>query len=144
MKKNKLIPILLLAGAGVAAYMYFKKRSSAKEMADGVDIEPETEKKTDSDQSTTTTDEPEVKENKAATYIKNASSIIKAGKQIIRGRKKRKSSVIIQPTESSSSPFAETATTRKNRRLAKRTAKKTARTTKRTKIKSKVVTGFEF
>jgi len=154
MKKNNLLPILLVAGAGVAAYMYFKNKKASKEIADGVDVEPIESKTTSEDQSTTTSEEPG--ESKGVRLIKSASSIIKKGKQLIRGRKKRKSFVIIQPTESSSTPFAETATTRKNKRLAKRTERRTARTTKRTTRKEtrtarrsarknkKVLTGFEF
>lgn len=145
MKKNKLLPILLLAGAGVAAYLYFKKRGTAKEMAEGVDIEPETEKVDNEEQSATMNEESETGDNKAAKLVKAASSIYKGAKQVFKGRKKKKATVIIQPTESSNVPFKETATTRKNRRLAKRTERKTARTAKRaTRKKNKVVTGFEF
>jgi hypothetical protein len=154
MKKNNLLPILLVAGAGVAAYMYFKKKGAAKEIADGIDMEAAESKTTSDDQTTTTNEEPG--ETKGVRLIKTAASIIKKGKQLIRGRKKRKSRVIIEPTESSSTPFPETATTRKNKRLAKRTERKTARTTKRTERLSKrtakrsdrknkkVLTGFEF
>jgi len=142
MKKNNLLPILLVAGAGVAAYMYFKKKSAAKEIADGIDMEA-AESKTTSDDQSTTNEEPG--ETKGVRLIKTAASIIKKGKQLIRGRKKRKSRVIIEPTESSSTPFPETATTRKNKRLAKRTARKTTRTTRRSARKNKkVLTGFEF
>jgi len=142
MKKNNLLPILLVAGAGVAAYMYFKKKSAAKEIADGIDMEA-AESKTTSDDQSTTNEEPG--ETKGVRLIKTAASIIKKGKQLIRGRKKRKSRVIIEPTESSSKPFPETATTRKNKRLAKRTARKTTRTTRRSARKNKkVLTGFEF
>jgi len=141
MKKNNLLPILLVAGAGIAAYMYFKKKGAAKEIADGIDMEA-AESKTTEDQSTTN-EEPG--ETKGVRLIKTAASIIKKGKQLIRGRKKRKSRVIIEPTESSSTPFPETATTRKNKRLAKRTARKTTRTTRRSARKNKkVLTGFEF
>jgi len=141
MKKNNLLPILLVAGAGVAAYMYFKKKGAAKEIADGIDMEA-AETKTTEDQSTTN-EEPG--ETKGVRLIKTAASIIKKGKQLIRGRKKRKSRVIIEPTESSSTPFPETATTRKNKRLAKRTARKTTKTTRRSARKNKkVLTGFEF
>ena len=143
MKKNNLLPILLVAGAGVAAYMYFKKKGAAKEIADGIDMEPAENKTTSEDQNTTTNEEQT--ESTGVKLIKSAASIIKKGKQLIKGRKKRKSHVIIQPTESSSTPFAETATTRKNRRLAKRTARKSARTTRRSARKNKkVLTGFEF
>jgi len=143
MKKNNLLPILLLAGASVAAYMYFKKKGAAKEIADGINMEEAESKTTSEDQSTTTNEEPE--ESKGVRLIKSAASIIKKGKQLIKGRKKRKSRVIIHPTESSSTAFSETATTRKNRRLAKRTARKTARTTRRSARKNKkVLTGFEF
>lgn len=149
MKKNNLIPILLVAGAGVAAYFYFKNKKAAKEIADGVDMEPVEGKPTNEDQSTTTSDD--TGESKGVKLIKTASSIYKGAKQLIKGRKKRKSRVIIEPTESSSTPFPETATTRKNRRLAKRTERRTARTEKRTARKTrrlarknKVVTGFEF
>jgi hypothetical protein len=142
MKKNNLIPILLVAGAGVVAYIFLKNKKAAKEMADGVDVEPIETKESLADQSTTTSEENEPNESKVQTYIKNASSIIKAGKQIIRGRKKRKSSVIIQPTESSSTPFANLP---KTTRKQKRTVRKTARTAKRTSRKNKkVLTGFEF
>jgi len=142
MKKNNLLPILLVAGAGVAAYMYFKKKSAAKEIADGIDMEA-AESKTTSDDQSTTNEEPG--ETKGVRLIKTAASIIKKGKQLIRGRKKRKSRVIIEPTESSSTPFPETATTRKNKRLAKRTARKTTKTTRRSARKNKkVLTGFEF
>jgi hypothetical protein len=145
MKKNKLLPILLLAGAGVAAFIYFKNKSKAKELADGVEVEPETEKTDNEEQSSTMNEESETSDNKAAKYIKAGSAIYKKAKQVFKGRKKRKATVIIQPTESSSVPFKETATTRKNRRLAKRTERKTARTAKRaTRKKNKVVTGFEF
>jgi hypothetical protein len=153
MKKNNLLPILLVAGAGVAAFIYFKNKGKAKEIADGIDMEPIESKTTSEDQTTTTSEEPG--ESKGVKLIKSAASILKKGKQLIKGRKKRKSRVIVEPTESSSTPFAETATTRKNRRLAKRTERKTARTTRRTTRKatrtakrsarkSKVVTGFEF
>jgi hypothetical protein len=143
MKKNKLLPILLLAGAGVAAYMYFKKKGAAKEIADGVDVEPIESKTTSEDQSTTTSEEPV--ETKGVKLIKSAANIYRGAKQLIKGRKKRKSSVYIGPTESSSTAFDETATTRKNRRLAKRTERKTARKTKRSSRKNKkVLTGFEF
>jgi hypothetical protein len=149
MKKNNLLPILLVAGAGVAAYFYFKNKKAAKEIADGVDVEPIESKTTNEDQSTTTNEGTEPEETNAARLVKTASSIYKGARQILKGRKKRKSTVIIQPTESSSTPFPETATTRKNKRLAKRTARKTARTAKRTARKSarknkKVLTGFEF
>jgi len=142
MKKNNLLPLLLVAGAGVAAYMYFKNKGAAKEIAEGVDVEPIDNKKSMEDQSTTSSEQPE--ETNAGRLIKTASSIYKGARQIIRGRKKRKSSVIIQPLESSSTPFAETATTRKNRRLAKRTTRKTARTARRTTRKQRrVVKGFD-
>jgi type IV secretory pathway VirB10-like protein len=153
MKKNNLLPILLVAGAGVAAYFYFKNKKASKEIAEGVDIEPIENKTSSEDQSTTTSEEP--LESKGVKLIKSAASILKKGKQLIRGRKKRRSTVQIGPTESSDKPFEETATTRKNRRLAKRTEQRTARKTKRTTRKetrtarksarkSKVVTGFEF
>ncbi len=142
MKKNKLLPILLLAGAGVAAYMYFKKKSAAKEIAEGIDMEPVESKTSTKDQNTTSSEEPE--ETKGVKLIKSAASILKKGKQLIKGKKRRKSRVEIGPTESSSTPFPETATTRKARRTAKRTVRQTARTARRTKRKSKVVTGFEF
>ena len=144
MKKNNLLPILLVAGAGVAAYMYFKKKGAAKEIADGVDVEP-IESKTTSEDQTTTTSEDEG-ESKGVRLIKSAASILKKGKQLIKGRKKRKSRVIIQPTESSSTPFADLPkTTRKQKRVAKRTTRKTARTARRTARKNKkVLTGFEF
>lgn len=152
MKKNNLLPILLVAGAGVAAYFYFKNKKSAKEIADGVDMEPIESKTTSEDQSTTTSEEPETNSGR---LIKTASTIYKGAKQLIKGRKRKKSRVIVEPTESSSTPFPETATTRKSRRLAKRTERRTARATKRTtrketrtarrlSRKSKVVTGFEF
>ena len=142
MKKNNLLPLLLVTGAGVAAYMYFKNKGAAKEIAEGVDVEPIDNKKSIEDQSTTSSEQPE--ETNAGRLIKTASSIYKGARQIIRGRKKRKSSAIIQPTESSSTPFPETATTRKNRRLAKRTARKSARTAKHTTRKQrKSVRGFD-
>jgi ABC-type Na+ efflux pump permease subunit len=144
MKKNNLLPILLVAGAGVVAYMYFKKKGAAKEIADGVDVEPQMNKGSNDDQNTTSSEDGEG-ESKGARLIKTASSIYKGARQVFKGRKKRKSRVIIEPTESSSTPFAETATTRKNRRLAKRTARKTARTTRRSARRNKkVLTGFEF
>jgi hypothetical protein len=154
MKKNNLLPILLVAGAGVAAFLYFKNKKAKKEIADGIDIEDAESKTTSDDQSTTTSEEPG--ESKGVRLIKSAASIIKKGRQLIKARKKRRSSVEIGPTESSSTPFAETSTTRKNRRLAKRTERKTARTTKRTarlskrtarrsdRKNKKVLTGFEF
>jgi hypothetical protein len=120
---------LLVAGAGVAAYMYFKNKGAAKEIADGVDVEPIQSKKENEDQSTTTSEQPE--QTNAGRLIKTASSIYKGARQIIRGRKKRKSRVIIEPTESSSTPFPETSTTRKNRRLAKRTSRRSARKQRR-------------
>lgn len=152
MKKNNLLPILLVAGAGVAVYFYFKNKKSAKEIADGVNMEPIENKTTSEDQSTTTSEEPETNSGR---LIKTASTIYKGAKQLIKGRKRRKSRVIVEPTESSSTPFPETATTRKSRRLAKRTERRTARATKRTTRKetrtarrsakkNKVVTGFEF
>lgn len=153
MKKNNLLPILLVAGAGVAAYLYFKNKGKAKQLAEGVEVEPIESTPTTDDQSTTTSEQPE--ETNAGRLIKTASTIYKGAKQVFKGRKKRKSTVSIGPTESSSTPFPETATTRKARRTAKRTERKTARTTKRTTRKeartakrtarkSKVVTGFEF
>jgi hypothetical protein len=156
MKKNNLLPILLVAGAGVAAYIYFKNKKASKEIADGVDIEPMESKTTSEDQSTTTSEETEPQQTNAGRLIKTASSIYKGARQVFKGRKKRKSRVIVEPTESSSTPFAETTTTRKNRRLAKRTERRTARATKRTTRKEtrtarrsarkskKVLTGFEF
>lgn len=151
MKKNNLLPILLVAGAGFAAFMYFKNKGKKKEIADGVDIEPIENKTTIEDQTTTTSEESEPQESKVDTYIKSGTSILNKAKQLIRGRKKRKSRVIVEPTQSSSTPFPETPTTRKNRRLAKRTARTTkratrkqARTAKRLTRKNKVVTGFEF
>lgn len=151
MKKNKLIPILLLAGAGVAAYLYFKKKSAAKEIAEGVDVEP-VESKTTSEEGSN--EEPE--ESKGVKLIKTAASIYKKGKQLIKGRK-RKSRVEIGPTESSSEPFeripgANKRETRKIKRQAKkavksttRKSKKAVRTAKRTLRKNKkVLTGFEF
>ena len=120
---------MLVAGAGVAAYMYFKNKGAAKEIADGVDVEPIQSKKENEDQSTTTSEQPE--QTNAGRLIKTASSIYKGARQIIRGRKKRKSRVIIEPTESSSTPFPETSTTRKNRRLAKRTSRRSARKQRR-------------
>lgn len=138
MKKNNLLPILLVAGAGVAAFLYFKKRGAAKEIAEGVDIEPvETKKETTEDQTTTTGEEPEERGNTAETYIKKGTEIFKAAKQIIKGRKKRRSSVSIGPTEESRTAYPETETTRKNRRLEKRTARKTKRTTSRATIKAR-------
>jgi hypothetical protein len=153
MKKNNLLPILLVAGAGVAAYFYFKNKKTSKELAQGVDMEPIESAPTTDDQSTTTSEQPE--QTTGGRLIKTASTIFKGAKQIIKGRKKRKSRVIIQPTESSSTPFAELPTTRKAKRTAKRTERRTTRTTKRatrkeartakrSARKSKVVTGFEF
>ena len=136
MKKNNLLPILLLTGAGVAAYIYFKKKGAAKEMAEGVEVEPIESKPTSEETSSTTDTQTQPEETNAGRLIKTATSIYTGAKQVFKGRKKRKSSVIIQPTESSSTPFAETATTRKNRRLAKRTERKSVRTAKRTERKS--------
>ena len=148
MKKNNLIPIFLVAGAGFAAYMYFKNKNAAKDISKGVDIaelDPTEKQESLQDQSTTTSEEKEPGENKIESYIKTGTSILKTGKQLIRGRKKRKSKIIIEPTESSNTPFAETAITRKNRKLTKRTTRKTTRTAKRSSRKNKkVVTGFEF
>lgn len=144
MKKNNLLPILLLAGAGVAAYIYFKKKGSAKEIAEGVDVEPIENKTTNEETSSTTDQQTQPEESNAAKYIKAANTIYKGARQIFKGRKKRKSTVIIQPTESSNTPFAETPTTKRNRRLAKRTARKTARTIKHTTRKHrKAVRGFD-
>jgi hypothetical protein len=144
MKKNNLLPILLLAGAGVAAYMYFKKKGSAKEMAEGVDVEPIENKTTSEETNSTTDQQTQPKESNAAKYIKAASTIYKGARQVFKGRKKRKSTVIIQPTESSNTPFAETPTTKRNRRLAKRTARKTNKTIKHTTRKHrKAVRGFD-
>jgi hypothetical protein len=153
MKKNNLLPILLVAGAGVAAFLYFKNKGKAKQLAEGVEVEPIDSTPTTDDQSTTTSEQPE--QTNAGRLIKTASTIFKGAKQVFKGRKKRKSSVSIGPTESSTTPFPEIATTRKARRTAKRTERKTVRTTKRTTRKeartakrtarkSKVVTGFEF
>ncbi len=131
MKKNNLLPILLIAGAGVAAYMYFKNKGAAKEMADGVDVEP-IESKTSNEDQSTTTDGSEPSENRIDSYIKAGTSIVNKAKQIIRGRKKRKSRVIIEPTESSSTPFASLpGSTRKQKRTARRTTRTAARTTRK-------------
>lgn len=139
MKKNNLLPILLVAGAGVAAFVYFKNKGKAKEMAEGVDVEPQSSKKQSDDQTTTSEDEGEP-ESKASKYIKAATSIYKGVKQTFKGRKKRKAQVYIGPTESSSTPFADvTKTTRKQRRMAKRTTRRTARTMRKQK---RSVTGF--
>ena len=148
MKKNNLLPILLLAGAGVAAYMYFKNKDKAKNLAEGVDVEPQSAEKQSDDQATTTSEESEPGESKAATYIKAASDVFQKAKQVFKGRKKRKSRVIIEPTESSSSPFPDVpGSTRKQKRLVKRTARKTARTTKRTarttRKQRRAVKGFD-
>lgn len=144
MKKNKLLPIILLAGAGFAAYMYFKNKgaakSAAKDITDGIDVSPldDTEKKESLvDQTTTTSEEAEPVENKIESYIKTGSSILNTTKQIIKGRKKRRSTTTDQPVSR--------RTTRKAARTAKRTTRKAARTAKRTTRKNKkVLTGFEF
>jgi len=145
MKKNNLLPILLLAGAGVVAYMYFKKKGAAKEIADGVDVEPQMSKGSNDDQNTTSSEDGEG-ESKGARLIKTASSIYKGARQVFKGRKKRKSRVIIEPTESSSTPFSDLpGSTRKQKRMAKRTIRKAARTAKRSARRNKkVLTGFEF
>jgi hypothetical protein len=148
MKKNNLLPILLVAGAGVAAYMYFKNKGAAKEIADGVDVEPIESKTNTDDQSTTTNDQAEPGESRIDSYIKTGTSIVNKAKQIIRGRKKRKSRVIIEPTQSSSTPFADLPgstrkqkrTARKTTRTAARTAKRTARTTRKQR---RAVKGFD-
>jgi len=147
MKKNKLFPILLLAGAGVAAYIYFKNKKNKKEIADGVDVEPIDNKPSSDDQSTTTSEE--TGETTGVKLIKSAASILKKGKQLIKGRKKRKgATIIVEKTTESRTPYPETDITRKNRQL-ERTNRKTARKAKRTAKRSsrknkKVLTGFEF
>jgi hypothetical protein len=139
MKKNKLLPILLLAGAGFAAFMYFKNKSKAKEITDGIDVAPDEKEKKESleDQKTVSNEESEPVENKTETYIKKASDVLKTGKQLIRARKiKRLARRSSEPKQTASSMV------RKNKRLQKkaaRTAKRTAR-----KSRNKVVTGFEF
>jgi len=141
MKKNNLLPILLVAGAGVAAYMYFKKKGAAKEMAEGIDVEPQTKKSINDDQNTTTSEESEPGESKAARLIKTASSIYKGARQVFKGRKKRKSRVIIEPTESSSTPFPDMpGGTRKQRRTTRRTARKVRRTSRK---QNSNVAGFD-
>jgi len=151
MKKNKLLPILLLAGAGVAAYMYFKNKKSSKEIADGVDVEPIDNKPSSDDQTTTTSEE--TGETTGVKLIKSAASILKKGKQLIKGRKKRKTAkIIVEKGEESRTPYPETDITRKNRQLERTTERqnrKTARKAKRTARRSsrknkKVLTGFEF
>jgi hypothetical protein len=150
MKKNKLLPILLLAGAGVAAYMYFKNKKSSKEIADGVDVEPIDNKPSSDDQTTTTSEE--TGETTGVKLIKSAASILKKGKQLIKGRKKRKVKLIIDKTQESRTPYPETDITRESRRsqrTTERTNRKTARKAKRTARRSsrknkKVLTGFEF
>jgi len=148
MKKNNLLPILLVAGAGVAAYFYFKNKSKAKEITEGVDIGPIETEKSLADQTTTTSEENEPVEDKVDSYIKTGTSIINAGKQLIKGRKKRRSSVSIGPTESSSSPFSDIPGSKKAKRKAARTTRRTtrkeARTTKRTTRKQRrAVKGFD-
>jgi hypothetical protein len=131
MKKNKLLPIILVAGAGLAAYYYFKNKNAAKEITDGIDVAPlETEQKQDlNDQTSTTTEDNQPNENKVESYIKTGTSILNKAKQVIKARKKRRSTNV------------KPVITRKEKKLTR----KAARTAKRaTRKKNKVVTGFEF
>lgn len=132
MKKNNLLPILLVSGAGVAAYFYFKNKSANKEFTKGIDITESSETENNeslADQSTTTSEEKIPVENKIESYIKTGGSIVKAGKQYFSARKKRKSS----NTDKKISK-------RKTRKAARSTRKKTRPTRKN----KKVLTGFEF
>jgi hypothetical protein len=96
MKKNKLLPILLLAGAGVVAYMYFKNKSAVKDLAKGIEVEPEESKEASTDQTTTTSEPVNTTEDnrpngkKIETYVKSASEVVKNAKQFLKARKVRR------------------------------------------------------
>ena len=154
MKKNNLLPIILVAGAGVAAYFYFKNKGKAKEFSNKIDVEPIdlTKDSNVEDMNTTETQEGNEPVTKVESYIKTGSQIINAGKQLLKGRKKRRARVEIGPTESSSSPFSDVPgstrkqkrTLRKTARTEKRTLKRTARTEKRaTRKQRRAVKGFD-
>lgn len=107
---KKILPLILLAGGGFLAYQYFKKKDDQKDdIADKLPIEPELEKDsklTDDSGSTMPT-----QENPLSTAINLVAPLVKKTAQkftakVKAKRTKRKSKVIIEPLQSSSTPFA--------------------------------------
>jgi hypothetical protein len=167
MKKLNIGAIALgIGGIGIAYYLY-NQRKKAKETTDKLNVEPANnieEKETEQSEETPGSDglvsKSEARQFVNEKLIPGATKLFQKAKQRITAkRKKRKSRVVIQPTESiSKEQFEEPITdesrrsvtkrTRSERKLArteKRTARKTARTekrlTRRTKRKRNV-SGF--
>lgn len=109
---KKILPLVLLAGGGFLAYQYFKKKDDQKdEIADKLPIEPELEK------DSKITDESGSgqmlsQENPLATAFSMVAPLVKKTAQKFTAKVKakravkRKSKVIIEPLQSSSTPFA--------------------------------------
>jgi hypothetical protein len=111
MKKN-ILPIILLAGGGYVVYQYFKNKDDQKnEIADKLPIEPNLEKSTEITEETGSAAMPN-QENPLNTAIKMVAPLVKKQAQKFTAKVKakralkRKSKVIIEPLESSSTPFA--------------------------------------
>jgi len=107
---KKVLPLILLAGGGFLAYQYFKKKDDQKDdIADKMPIEPELEK--DSKLTDEGSAQMPSQENPLSTAFNMVAPLVKKTAQkftakVKAKRAKRKSKVIIEPLQSSSTPFA--------------------------------------
>lgn len=108
---KKILPLIILAGGGFLAYQYFKKKDDQKdEIADKMPIEPELEKDAnitdDSGSSVTKQENPlNTAFNLVAPLVKKTAQKFTAKVKAKRAAKK-KAKIIVEPLQSSSTPFA--------------------------------------
>lgn len=108
---KKYLPFILLAGGGFLAYQYFKKKDDQKDdIADKMPIEPELQK--DAKVTDETGTPIDAQENPLNTAFSMVAPLVKKTAQKLTAKikskkaSKKKAKIIIEPLQSSSTPFA--------------------------------------